>query len=348
MSERVNQKGRVATLLIAVAALVTALVVTVFGGLAAGAESPPENTALPTIAPTSPYVGTAVKGSIGSWTGEPTSYTYEWQLCGSKCEPIAGKTGKTYTPVGSDAGKSLKFAVTATNAFGSTTATSYATAAVAPTLRWYGCTLGGSNVYEDSNCTTTASPSGYSWNKNGTNNSTIYTTGTSYQTIKWISGGIVYAISCSGATGAGKMQTEESGARINEFNLTFTGCFGISPTGALGCHTSTNNIALNTLKAKTPEYPSELKPELSFEPNSGTTVMAFNLEGCSASFLNGYYQFTGWFPLQVDNATRSFNASWSETKGKLKMFGAEAGIYGSSEFYWTVNKGHGLKLALAE
>jgi hypothetical protein len=73
--------------------------------------------------------GQTVSASTGAWLGTPSlSYTYRWQLCRfSVCTDIAGATSSTYAvtlfPV-MDAGETLQVAVTATNAFGASTAES--------------------------------------------------------------------------------------------------------------------------------------------------------------------------------------------------------------------------------
>jgi hypothetical protein len=93
---------------------------------------PPSNTALPTIS------GKAVEGETltagnGTWSGTPTSYTYQWQDCsntGESCTNITGATATTYKLTANDVGHTLRVAVTASNAGGSTPASSAATAAV--------------------------------------------------------------------------------------------------------------------------------------------------------------------------------------------------------------------------
>ncbi|MGO9761414.1 MAG: hypothetical protein ACLP1Q_09185 [Solirubrobacteraceae bacterium] len=94
----------------------------------------PTNTALPTIS------GSAVEGqtlsvSTGTWTGSPTSYAYQWQDCntsGEACTNISGATSATYALAASDVGHTLRGVVTASNAGGSTKATSAATGTVLP------------------------------------------------------------------------------------------------------------------------------------------------------------------------------------------------------------------------
>ena len=81
-----------------------------------------------------PVVGDTLTTTNGSWANSPTSYAYQWQRCdtgGASCNPIGGATGQTYTPVAGDVGNTLRVAVTATNATGSSApATSNATAVV--------------------------------------------------------------------------------------------------------------------------------------------------------------------------------------------------------------------------
>jgi Right handed beta helix region len=93
----------------------------------------PTNTSPPAIG------GVATQGqqltvSTGSWSGSPTSYSYQWQDCngsGASCSNIAGASASAYTLAVGDVGHTLRAVVTATNAGGSTPATSAATGVVA-------------------------------------------------------------------------------------------------------------------------------------------------------------------------------------------------------------------------
>jgi endoglucanase len=100
------------------------------GPAAARRHAPPVNTALPTINGT-PVQGSALTASTGSWTNSPTSYGYKWQRCASgSCSPISGATSSMYVLQAADVGDTIDVVVTASNPWGSGTATSAQTAVV--------------------------------------------------------------------------------------------------------------------------------------------------------------------------------------------------------------------------
>ena len=77
----------------------------------------PVNTAIPVISG-SAVVGRVITASTGTWTGNPTRYTYQWQRSGAN---IGGATSSTYTLGSSDGGStSIWCVVTAINAAGNT------------------------------------------------------------------------------------------------------------------------------------------------------------------------------------------------------------------------------------
>ncbi|HET8687965.1 MAG TPA: hypothetical protein VFM18_15115, partial [Methanosarcina sp.] len=88
--------------------------------------STPGNTALPVITGT-PAIGQTLTTSNGTWTGSPTGYTYQWQRAGAN---ISGATSSTYILVSADNTYAITCIVTATNASGSSSATSAAVTAV--------------------------------------------------------------------------------------------------------------------------------------------------------------------------------------------------------------------------
>ena len=92
----------------------------------------PVNTVLPVVSGTNFYVADVLTTTDGTWTGTPTSFSYQWK----RGVTNIGTNANTYTLVSADAGTNITCVVTATNATGSTPATSnVVTAAVlaAPT-----------------------------------------------------------------------------------------------------------------------------------------------------------------------------------------------------------------------
>ena len=108
----------------------------VFAAVAAGATTAvPSNTRLPSISGKA-QDGRLLTGYHGEWTGSPTSYAYQWQSCdraGGSCANIAGADSRRYTVSSGDVGHTLRVAVTAANADGSSSATSRPTGVVAAT-----------------------------------------------------------------------------------------------------------------------------------------------------------------------------------------------------------------------
>jgi hypothetical protein len=93
----------------------------------------PVNTSLPTISGAAQQ-GAQLKATTGGWTGSPTSYAYTWERCdalGGKCAQVKGAGSSTYTLTSADVKSTLRVAVTASNAAGSSLpATSKQTAVV--------------------------------------------------------------------------------------------------------------------------------------------------------------------------------------------------------------------------
>jgi hypothetical protein len=94
-----------------------------------GSAAPPApvNTVLPAISGP-PTVGQTINGSDGTWTNSPTSYAYQWFADGVA---ISGATANSYLLTTAEFNKFITFRVTATNAGGSTAATSAAVGQVA-------------------------------------------------------------------------------------------------------------------------------------------------------------------------------------------------------------------------
>jgi thermitase len=102
------------------------------GASSTASESAPASISAPSISGTA-QDGQTLNGSRGTWSGSPTSYSYQWSRCdftGASCANVAGATGAIYGVASSDAGGTLRLAVTASNSYGSSSATSAATGVV--------------------------------------------------------------------------------------------------------------------------------------------------------------------------------------------------------------------------
>jgi hypothetical protein len=126
---RIARHAAVGGLLATVAAFVAIVVV---GSGAAATQAKPSNTASPRIFGAA-RVGQVLTGDRGTWTNNPTKYEYVWLRCGAgggNCNDIGGANGLQYTLGASDDGHTIRFRVIASNADGSTQATSAQTGVV--------------------------------------------------------------------------------------------------------------------------------------------------------------------------------------------------------------------------
>jgi hypothetical protein len=110
-----QQARRHITLLTLLAVSLTALV-----AAAAALAAPPAETAQPALDGTFRR-GATISTSNGSWTNNPTSFTYRWQRCdpaGAACATIANQTARTYRLQPADVGRTVRAIVVARNADG--------------------------------------------------------------------------------------------------------------------------------------------------------------------------------------------------------------------------------------
>ena len=111
--------------LVALAAAAAAASTAFTAGAPARSAAPPQYTSIPTVEGT-PIVGNTLTATNGTWTGNPTSFRYQWDRCDlagdrQNCGPISGATARTYKLVQADADHQVRVRVTACNADGCTT-----------------------------------------------------------------------------------------------------------------------------------------------------------------------------------------------------------------------------------
>lgn len=117
-------------------------------GLVEAAGTVPVNATPPSISGT-PQSGQTLSATTGSWSGAPTSYTYQWQDCnsaGASCTNISGATGTTYVVGSGDVGSTIVVSVVATNGTGASTASSSSPTAVVSGTGTTGGTMGYTTV----------------------------------------------------------------------------------------------------------------------------------------------------------------------------------------------------------
>jgi hypothetical protein len=92
----------------------------------------PAATSAPAVAGT-PQAGQTLTSSVGTWSGSPTGFAYQWRRCsssGTPCVAIVGANATSYTLTPDDIGATISFVVTATGTGGSTSAPAATTTAV--------------------------------------------------------------------------------------------------------------------------------------------------------------------------------------------------------------------------
>ncbi len=189
-------------------------------------DSPlPANTKLPAMTPSAPEQGTAESVSAGSWAHEPTSYSYQWELCnasGGECASISGATSTSYTPSEANLGHTLRVKVSATNSIGSESVYTTISPAITPPPAPVNTTLPAVSPSSPEVGVTESSTTG-TWTRE--------ITGYSYQ---WelcnLSGGECASI--SGATSSTYLPTEANAGHALRITVTAKNSGGSTPASS--------------------------------------------------------------------------------------------------------------------
>jgi GH25 family lysozyme M1 (1,4-beta-N-acetylmuramidase) len=115
-------------------ALVASPPTVAIGSAGSGSVTRPVATAPPSITG-NVIAGQQLSSSVGTWSGSPTTFSYQWQRCspsGASCGAIPGAVSSTYTLTPGDIGGTVSLVVSATGPGGSQAATAPPSAVVGP------------------------------------------------------------------------------------------------------------------------------------------------------------------------------------------------------------------------
>ena len=193
--------------------------------------TPPVNTIAPVVSGQA-VVGQLVSTTSGSWSGNPPpSFGYQWQDCdanGLNCAPISGATGSSHTVEASDLGFTLVVVVTATNASGSSSASSTPTSVVSqpasPPVNTAAPSISGQpvvgQVLSTSDGTWTGSPApsfGYQWqdcDSSGVNCAPIGGATASSYTVAASDIGFTLVVVVTGTNGSGSSSASSAATAV--------------------------------------------------------------------------------------------------------------------------------------
>ena len=118
----------------------------------------PANSAVPTISGTTTF-GETLTSTTGTWSNTPNSYAYQWSrsaTSGGSYTNISGAVNSTHRLVAADVGQYLKVTATASNASGSASAISVATAQISKATPTFSSWANVTKTFGDANYTVTA------------------------------------------------------------------------------------------------------------------------------------------------------------------------------------------------
>jgi hypothetical protein len=300
-------------------------------GLRVGIAAP-VNTALPTVSPTNPNVGTVVTAANGTWVHSPTSYTYQWKRCsiaGTECKNLTGATKSTYTAGQLDEGHPLVVQVTAINAGGSTPASSAPTAVVNadPTgvHHWYVCEhVGvGGGFYEDAGCQESGGLGEYEWVQLKAGSPLSFTsTNLAPIELRYTLAKTTYTISCTTESGSGTVLNPTGGGAGTLTGssglLALSGCSYTEPIGTK-CTVNGGSISSTAITGNTTEQ------NIALTSTEGGNLFQLTMTSCSPETM----AISGTLNGRVNSVSSSLEFSGATSGKELKNGGAPTAIDGS-------------------
>jgi hypothetical protein len=233
-----------------------------------GGGAPPLNTVTPVISGSS-AIGSTLSSTTGTWTGTPTiTYSYQWKRAGVD---IVGETNSTYVLVVADYNVAITCVVTATNAFGSASATSNSITGtgVAPVNTVAPVISGTPTVGQTLSSTTgtwTGNPTPtytYQWKRNGSNIASA--TSSTYTLVQ---ADATFAITCA-VTGTNVVgQAEATSNSLTVFDADAQAFFTAS-----GLTGATNLTAINQLVVDLKTYGIWTKMKAIYPIIGGTAAL---------------------------------------------------------------------------
>jgi hypothetical protein len=304
----------------------------------ASTKDAPSNSVEPAITGTA-AVGQTLTTSDGTWTGSPTSFTYEWLRCpssggagdGSDCASI-GATTNSYTVATGDVGFTLRARVTAVNTDGQAKAVSNATAVVAaqagppntapPTISGT-ATVGSTLTANPGTWTGSSITFSYQWRQcdaAGANCTTI--TGATGSTYVIASGDVGHtlrvAVTGTDTTGPNTVTSAQTAA--------VTGAAPAPP--ATGCPADKSTTPINVSQVSPPARllidKQESNPTV-IRRNTQTVVLRFHVSACGGRSIGGALVYQTATPYQQfsDSEAATGADGWATlTLHRLKFFPA--------------------------
>ena len=282
------------------------------GGPSLGvSNAPPAGSASPTITGT-PAVGQTLSCSPGVWFNAPTSYTYQWKRDGTV---ISGATSATYVVVAGDLGHTITCTVTATNAFGSTPATSNAVSIVALPANTAAPVISGSlTVGSTLSCTQgtwTNSPTSYAyqWQRGGTNISGA--TSSSYTTVTADGGTSVGClVSATNAAGSASQASNTlaiaGGVATSVWSAADASANGMTLSN--GGLTVTNTVANKSIRGTVSRTAGKLYVEFLANTSGTSEVFGLASAGFDSSGILGSSNYSGGVDWQVNHVSSGFSS----------------------------------------